>query len=154
LIPDGTGEWQRTDPRIDSQLVIRQHAQSNQLFRPLCRLLKYWNKRTSKPVLSSYYIEILVLRVFQNRIITSLKQGVLDFFTYAPALLYQGCLDPKGLGRHLDAEVDLQTKLKVGGAMQGAQKAVRAAMVLGSVRGMERYELENWRKVFGPEYGT
>jgi len=154
LIPDGTGDWQRTDPRIDSQLIARRHAETNQLFRPLCRLLKYWNNRTSKPVLPSYYFEILVLRVFQNRSITSLKQGILDFFTHAPASLYQACPDPKGLGKNLDVGVDLLTKFKVGSAMQAAQKAVTSAIVLGPVRGMERYELDGWQKVFGPEYVT
>src|SRR5262249_5581768 len=153
LIPDGTGDWQRTDPRIDSLLVARRHAQTNHLFRPLCRLLKYWNRRISKPVLSSYYFEILVLRVFENRSITSLKQGVLDFFTHAPALLYQACSDPKGLGHNLDAEVNLATRLKIGGAMGEVQKAATLAIGYGLVPGMERYELLAWRKVFGPEYG-
>lgn len=153
LIPDGTGNWKRTDPRVDAQLV-NNAQQHNQLFQPLCRLLKYWNKRTHKPVLPSYYFEILVIWVFQNRTITSLKLGLLDFFTHAPSVLYQTCPDPKRLGSNLDADIDVQTKKKVATAMDDARKAVTGAQGFGMFQGMGTQELEYWRRVFGQEYGV
>lgn len=154
LIPDGTGDWKRTDPRIDSQLVNKAQSDHNQQFRPLCRLLKYWNKRPHKPVLPSYYFEVLVLWVFQNRAVNSLKQGLVDFFTHAPEVLFQACPDPKRMGANLDADVDLETKKKIAAAMADGRAAATSAIGLGMWQGMERNELEYWKKVFGQEYGT
>lgn len=66
LIPDGKGKWIKTDPRVDSNNVTIVNSRNNGKFLPLLRLLKYWNRRTHKPRLQSYYFETLAIKVFQN----------------------------------------------------------------------------------------
>lgn len=64
LIPDGSGEWKRTDPRKDQAFLTRVGSQHDDKLLPTIRLLKYWNRRTRKPVLTSFYFETLVVKVF------------------------------------------------------------------------------------------
>src|SRR5262249_43762422 len=65
MIPNGSGEWILTDPRIDSTNVTGANSWHDGEFLPTMRLLKYWNLRTHKPRLSSYYFENLALKVFR-----------------------------------------------------------------------------------------
>jgi hypothetical protein len=61
LIPDGQGNWKKTDPRIDRKRVtdINQFHDGNVL--NIIRLMKYWNKRPTMPSMSSYLIENMIL---------------------------------------------------------------------------------------------
>ena len=66
LIPDGQGDWKKTDPRIDRQRVsnINQIHDGNIL--KLIRLMKYWNRRSTMPSMSSYLIENMILDLYSS----------------------------------------------------------------------------------------
>lgn len=49
LIPNGTGNWMRTDPRSNAAKVTIVNQQHGNIILPLTRLLKYWNRRGTKP---------------------------------------------------------------------------------------------------------
>ena len=49
LIPDGLGEWMRTDPRKDQELITEVNKRHNSLLLPLTRLIKYWNTYRYSP---------------------------------------------------------------------------------------------------------
>jgi hypothetical protein len=67
LIPDGRGNWKKTDPRIDGKRVtdVNQYHDGNVL--NVIRLLKYWNKRPTMPSISSYLIENIILNFYSAR---------------------------------------------------------------------------------------
>jgi hypothetical protein len=48
LIPNGSGDWLHTDPRIDATNVTTLNTQHSGSLLPTIRLLKYWNWRTHK----------------------------------------------------------------------------------------------------------
>jgi len=152
LIPDGSGDWKRTDPRIDDINVRRCNERHAGTFLPLVRILKCWNKRPVAPALPSYYLETLALRVFENAPPQPrLRDGVEYFFQNCSTYLWGECPDPKRLGPPLDKEVDNATKLKVDAAMKEA--ATRCGYALMYERSNDhKTAIYWWREVFGDEY--
>lgn len=153
LIPNGRGDWMRTDPRIDAANITQANVAHSGRFLPLMRLLKYWNNRTHKPRLASYYFETLGLKIFggYSPEITSIQQGLQFFMQHGPARLRENCPDPKGLGPNLDAGIPWETVQKVSTAMgQAADAAERARLY--EVMGDHRNAVACWRTVFGPGF--
>ena len=152
LVPDGRGEWKRTDPRADAQRLAATNTAHLNAFTPLCRLLKYWNARNSKPQLPSYYFETLVHKIFLREPITTTATAVQTFFTAAPIVLGTRCPDPNGFGPDLDAEVDAETKRKVSAAMAEGAGYVQTALIYPYLIGPEQIATWVWRKIFGPDF--
>jgi len=122
LIPDGAGEWIRTDPRKDAANMTAANQNNGGNLLPVMRLLKYWNNHTyNKPRLPSYYFETLVLRTFQGtHSLASVQSGLDYFFNNAPLYLNMACPDPKRLGPNLDAAVGADARQKVNAALREA----------------------------------
>ena len=114
LIPNGSGKWMRTDPRKDTARLTAINQQHSVSIQSVIRLLKRWNRRTTKPRLDSYYFEALCLNVFD---FAGRKSGISEsieyFFLMCPSYIWQSCPDPKGLGDDLDTNVDWDTKRKI-----------------------------------------
>lgn len=157
LIPDGSGDWMRTDPRKDTEYVTRVSKQHNGYLLPTMRLLKYWNWRTYKPRLPSYYFETLALKVFDNlTTISDYPTAIRTFFSICPIYLDGWCSDPKGLGPNLDKDVDAETKKKVKNAMNEVESFARQAVLL-EIDEKHAAAMIVWQRVFGPSfpgYGT
>lgn len=156
VIPNGSGDWIRTDPRIDSENVTKVNTRHNGEFLPVLRLLKYWNNRTHKPVLKSYYFETLAIKVFLSASpIQNYQQAIKYFFDTCPTYLWLPCSDPKGLGPNLDANVPSETKTKVVDTMKNdSQSASYAIMYEGQSK--DKDAIYWWGRVFGsgfPSYG-
>jgi hypothetical protein len=152
LIPDGHGEWIRTDPRRDAEFATTVNKSHSSLFLPIMRLLKYWNNRVHKPRLSSYYFETLALNVFQYASsITSYQSAIRYFFDNLPVKLSSSCPDPKGLGPNLDKTVSLETKIKINSAANDAASDAKWAIYYEG-QSNHREAINHWRKVFGSEF--
>lgn len=156
LIPDGSGNWKKTDPRIDQSKITTANSQHSLKFLPTVRLLKYWNSYRPQPALSSYYFETVCLKVFQNAsAISDYPPAVKYFLDNAPTYLMQSCPDPKGLGPNLDADVPYDTKQKVQAAMKSAADEAWYG-VYHEEKQNYQLSIEHWQKVFGssfPSYG-
>jgi hypothetical protein len=156
LIPNGRGDWIRTDPRIDSDNISRTNTLHSGEFLPLMRLVKYWNDRPVKPILGSYYFETLVIKVFSVAAqIKEYPEAIKYFFDACPIYISGSCPDPKGLGPNLDASYSAETKSKVIVAMQDDSKSAGYALMY---KGMsdEKNAIYWWGRVFGsgfPTYG-
>ena len=156
LIPNGKGDWKRTDPRIDEANCNRVDLRHNKLFRPTVRLLKYWNTRPIAPALPSYYLEILAWKVFSTLpLIPTLQVGIERFFQTVRPHILMSCPDPKGLGPPLDADITSEAKQKVVEAMAGAGKSADYALMYER-QGNHEKAIYWWQRVFGegfPQYG-
>jgi hypothetical protein len=152
LIPNGSGNWLRTDPRIDEKNIQARNRQHGGNLLATMRLLKYWNKRVHKPRLPSYYFETLVLQVFAYApTIVNLPDAVKYFFDHCPSYLWGQCPDPKVLGPALDEQIDSETKYRVSTALSEA--ATFAGYALSNERLANHKEaINNWTRVFGPYF--
>ncbi len=154
LIPNGNGEWMRTDPRKDGEAVTTINQRLSGEFLPLVRLLKYWNRRTHKPRLGSFYFETLAQKVFAYVwTIQSLPAGVEYFFQNCPNHLMSTCPDPKGLGPALDEGVEWTTKTKIRDAMNDAARSAGYALMYEQ-QGNQKDAFYWWRQIFGSEFPT
>lgn len=153
LIPDGTGEWMRTDPRKDSQKMTSANVSNNGSLLSVMRLLKYWNNRTyDKSRLSSYYFETLVLNTFSGSYgLSSIQSYLLYFFKNAPLYLSFSCADPKGLGPNLDADVSQSVKTKISTAMATAAQSAEYAIMYENQKD-DKNAIYWWGRVFGPNF--
>lgn len=126
LIPNGSGLWIKTDPRVDQKNITEANQYHNSYLIPLIRLIKYWNTyRHSPPTLSSYYLETMLINGmrYQTRM-ANVKTGIPTAFRQLAAQVVLACPDPKGLGPNLDAGVSWDTKNKV---REAATKMVQYA---------------------------
>lgn len=57
LIPDGSGNWKKTDPRIDNERTTNINQKYNGKLLELIRLVKYWNKRKASIKMGSYLLK-------------------------------------------------------------------------------------------------
>lgn len=117
LIPNGKGEWMRTDPRKDQELVSVANQNQNGRLLSLIRLIKYWNMTSyGVPRLMSYHLETLLISGFHYgypAIASNIRSSVPDAFYKLASLLTSSCPDPKQLGPNLDTYLDWEQKEKV-----------------------------------------
>lgn len=156
IIPDGNGTWKRTDPRADGNRTSAASGKHNGNFLPAVRLLKYWNRRTNKPRLSSYYFETLLTnRALAGTAYVSVQAAVEDLLFGVRETVLNSCADPKGHEPALDSGIDSETKRKVRDAASTAwHEAYNAGK--DEANGRHKEAISRWKTVFGndfPSYG-
>lgn len=151
LIPNGTGQWTRTDPRRDQTTItsVNQQHQGNLL--PLIRLIKYWNKASyAAPRIDSYYLETMLIDGFRYHypiISSTLRSHVPAAFQILAARVLVSCPDPKGLGPNLDMGIEWEKRQKI--AEVARQRAQYAQWALEyEQRGDHRNAIKWWGYVF------
>ncbi|MYJ78140.1 MAG: hypothetical protein F4047_08335 [Caldilineaceae bacterium SB0670_bin_27] len=155
LIPDGRGNWKKTDPRIDQELVTNANQNQHGYLLSLIRLIKYWNVRSRvAPRLASYHLETLLINAFRYgypAIESNIRWSVPSAFQKLASHVMNSCLDPKGLGPNLDADMTWEDKVKIHNAAnkhaQSAQNAVHWEQ-----QGYHEDAIAWWKNVF-PNFG-
>lgn len=66
LIPDGYGNWKKTDPRIDKDRTTRLNQKHNGKVLNAIRLVKYWKRKRGVPAIGSYLLETILLNRYEN----------------------------------------------------------------------------------------
>lgn len=152
LIPDGGGNWKRTNPHLDDDFIRRVNQRHGISVPAAIRLVKFWNARRHKPVLPSYYLETLALRVFEYAPrLETYQSAVEQFFANCPNHLFSACADPKGLGPNLDDGIDWTTKQSVRSKMNEEFSRVRDANV-AEYMNRQQAAIAMWGQVFGSEF--
>jgi hypothetical protein len=85
LMPDGSGGWIRTNPKLDRDVCEILHSYHNKLYRKVVKLVKYWNEIRLGGSFSSYYIEFAICRDFwgrrtRNEATLSVSEGLASAF--------------------------------------------------------------------------
>lgn len=153
LIPDGNGHWKKTDPRIDQKRVsdINQNHDGNVL--QAIRIMKYWNKRTTKPVISSYLLETIILDYYnsaQQKASSYVDIEVPKLLCYLSNAILENVYDPKGIQGNINT-LTYDEKQKVSSRADADYQVATQA---------RNYENENkpkesinkWQDVFGSEF--
>lgn len=159
LIPDGKGNWQKTDPRMDRARVqdINQTHDGNVL--DVVRIIKYWNRRPTMPSMRSYVLETMVLDYYSTRSTLDKGSQYVDLeiprvLQYISSAVYSQVNDPKNIqGNINDLSWDERTRIS-NRATVDMQKAFEARSLESA--GDHKLSIQKWQEIFGgefPDYG-
>lgn len=155
IIPDGNGNWKKTDPRIDQELVTTENDIKNGRLLKLIRILKYWNKRNSTHTIGSYLFELIVIEYSKSKLELSqcIDYDIKDFFNFLSSAIFYSIPDPKGLQGNLN-NFNFTEKYAIS---QKAKWACNKALEAINSEVLEKdtqKSINKWRELFGNEFPT
>jgi hypothetical protein len=151
LIPDGSGNWKRTDPRIDKRNIVEIQAGQEVSIIDVIRLIKYWNCRPTMPSIPSYMLENIVLNFFKAAVRG--KWVDIEFkncLAYITNAVLNPVQDPKNIQGDLNSLAwEDRTKIRD----RSLEDYSRASAARTYEEGDKMKEAINkWREVFGDEF--
>ncbi len=159
LIPDGQGNWKKTDPRIDAQHMdqvksrvtfLNSNAKDLQTF---IRLMKYWKKENWNSCVGSYMFEQMVLNFAQAYGLKSdWQSNVQDCLLSLSRQILGVVNDPKGMQGDLN-NLDTNTRNRYSQIAYSDCNTARNAIVSEATSDMLHTNHEKaialWNEVFG-----
>lgn len=156
LIPDGYGNWMKTDPRIDRATVTRINQKNNGRILDIIRIIKYWQRRATMPSISSYLLENIVLEYYENNNSTGyIDFDIRDIFRYLVDRIYQDLQDPKGIQGNINT-LTFEDKIKISYKANNDFTIANNAIRFETQEKNHISSIIEWRKIFGsnfPDYG-
>ena len=157
LIPDGSGNWKKTDPRIDNERITDINQKHNGKLLELIRLAKYWNNRKVTIRIGSYLLECMILQKYENKEASEnwwIDLEFRDLLNYLSSAILSDVDDPKGIQGNLNSFC-WDDRCKISDALTNAyNKAVEASnMELNDKN--QKGAITKWGEVLGsdfPEY--
>lgn len=155
LIPDGSGNWKKTDPRIDRDRVkeINRNHDGNVL--NVIRIIKYWNQRATMPSMPSYLLETMIVNYYANRSETDKASQYVDLeiprvLQYLAGSIYSSVPDPKNIQGNIN-NLSLEERTKIANrASADKQKAEEARSFENN--GDHQSSIQKWREIFGDQF--
>ncbi|MBN2896135.1 MAG: hypothetical protein JXK05_09635 [Campylobacterales bacterium] len=157
LIPDGSGNWKATDPRVDQTNVSSVNQKHNGKILQIIRTLKYWQKRPTMPTMSSYLFEIMILNFYDSKYEVSeyIDFELRDFWSHLENAIYNPVMDPKGFQGDINTHGWYDRQKISEKAKESYDKAKQAISFETNDQDM-RKAIAKWREIFGsdfPQYG-
>ena len=157
LIPDGSGNWKLTDPRIDNKRVTDVNQKHKGKLLDIIRIMKYWNNRKVTYTIDSYLLECMILEVYENQVEQINYSIDLEFRNLLNALstkIYFNVYDPKGIQGDLNY-FSVNERIKISEALSTAYKKAEEASNFKLIDNNQRGAISKWREVLGdafPDY--
>lgn len=154
LIPDGAGNWKKTDPRKDRDRVRTTNTRNNGNVLNVIRIMKYWNKRPTMPSMGSYLIENMILDYY-DQFSGSVASEFVDFevvnlLKYIKDNVFMTVPDPKGIQGDLN-NLSSEDKIKIySRANSDYDKAIAARNYENDK--LYKESINKWREIFGLEF--
>lgn len=153
LVPDGSGNWKKTDPRIDRQRVKDINGAHGVHVLNVLRIIKYWNRRPTMPSMPSYVLETMILDYYAAKATKASQYVDLEIPSVlahiATAVHYQ-VNDPKGIQGNINLlSWDDRNKISAR-ATSDKQKADEARSL--ETAGDHNVPIKRWAEIFGSEF--
>jgi hypothetical protein len=148
--PAKTG-WMSTDPSIHATLATDANKAFSDEWKPMVKMLKKWNDHHAEPVVPSFLIEVMALKLIRGKWDGAFPYEIRAFFADAVDRIGDVWADPAGLGSpvsdqlHLDPLVLEQAR----GALRDAERQCGEAIRLDQT-GRTTAALDTWQNLFGP----
>ncbi len=155
LIPDGSGNWKKTDPRVDNERTTEINQKHKGKLLDVIRLMKYWNERKVTIRISSYMLECMILSVYEKldeKANYWVDWELRDLFNALSNDIYYSVPDPKGLQGDLNT-FSWADRNKISSALTSAYRKAKEASSLE--RTDQKAAINKWREILGssfPEY--
>lgn len=153
LIPNGYGEWERTDPRIDNRRTTRMNQKFDGHLLELIRLVKYLNSKKLTITIPSYLLEVIILDYYDDQQFNGtwrIDAELQKIFRKISSSIYFDVLDPKEIQGNINT-LDREERTKVSDFWdKEADIALNA--VLQRIMEDEQAAIETWGKIFGEKF--
>lgn len=155
IIPDGSGNWKKTDPRIDSDRLSKLNATHEGSLLNVIRAIKYWNTRPTMPTMGSYLLENMILDYYSEQ--TTIASKFVDIEIEKVLLeihrrIYNTINDPKGIQGNLNNLSSEDKKKIFDRAYQDYVKAFEARQLENSKNYKDSISI--WIEIFGDKFPT
>jgi hypothetical protein len=153
IIPDGNGNWKKTDPRIDSDRLSKLNTAHEGNLLNVIRSIKYWNTRPTMPTMSSYLLENMILDYYSEQ--TTVASQYVDIEIEKVLLeihrrVYNAVNDPKGIQGDLN-NLSAEDKKKIcDRAYQDYVKAFEARKFEKEKN--DKDSISKWIEIFGDKF--
>ena len=158
LIPDGKGNWKKTDPRIDTQRLttVDTHIKWNQNAKDLhtfIRIMKYWKNEKWGDAVGSYMFEQMILNYAEvNGVHSDWQNSVSKCLDYLSRFIYMAVADPKRMQGDLNT-LDMDSRNRLSEIAKcdyfTSIKAIIAESVSDGMNTNHAAAIECWRTIFG-----
>ncbi len=153
LIPDGSGNWKPTDPRIDKERTTRINGKQDISVLDVVRIMKYWTKRRTASTMGSYFLECLILQYYDSYGITSSKYIDIELpkmFAYVYNQIDNSLNDPKGFQGNLNTLSWDERKSIKDRAELDYNRSTEARRLESD--GKQKESIAKWREIFGSDF--
>lgn len=153
LIPNGKGNWKKTDPTIEQERVNALTKKHSGKVRETIRLIKYWNKYGQMPTMTSYLLETMILDYFDKNNDTSdwIDVRFKDVLAYISQNIWYYVSDSKrieGNINNLSIEEKNKLQTRANNDLNKANRAINAEVNEKDIR----KSINLWRDIFGDEF--
>ena len=156
LIPNGCGNWQKTDPRIDRNVVKSLNAKLGHFLLPLIRLCKVWNEVKKVKTLPSYLLETILVDFArqQDELGRWIDLNFLDALEFLCEAILKPVYDTKGIQEDISCCLSPLDRLKI---------AQRAKEDIDKIYDAQEAEFDDydhekaiklWGEIFGEDFPT
>ena len=155
LIPNGNGNWKKTDPAIDRDHIIQTNQSHDGKVLELIRLVKKWNKVKNVKTMPSYLLETMVINYCDS--ISSLNNYIdlrfRDCLLYIANHILNNVYDLKRIqGNINDLSTDDRYTVKQK-AQNDYDKACAASDFEMTQKDMNK-SISKWGEIFGSDFPT
>lgn len=154
LIPDGSGNWKKTDPRIDNDRTSEINQKHKGKLLDVIRLMKYWNNRRITLRMGSYLLECMILSIYEKLPAKESYWVDLEFRDLLNALssaICNGVPDPKGIQGDLNTFSSIE-RMQISLALKQAYYKAVDASKLELTDEDQAAAIAKWKEIFGPSF--
>jgi len=150
IIPDGNGNWKKTDPTIDKARTTRVNQLRDGHVLNAIRALKYWNQRSTMPSMGSYLLENMILDYYENNSATQwVDYEVRNILLHIQNSIFGPVYDPKGLQGDINT---LSTEEKSSIFSRAYQDYAKAVEAYNNETSNPAYAISKWQNIFGSNF--
>lgn len=153
IIPDGSGNWKKTDPRLDSERLSKLNKAHEGNLLNVIRAVKYWNTRPTMPTMGSYLLENMILDYYSEKTTVASKyvdMELVDVFLAIHRRVYHPVNDPKNIQGDLN-NLNAEEKKKIfDRAYQDYVKAFEARKLENEKNNKD--SINKWIEIFGDKF--
>lgn len=153
LIPNGKGNWKKTNPEIDTKRTTEINQKNNGKILPVIRLVKYWQKRQTMPSIGSYLLETMILDYYEKNSVEDnyfIDVEFLKIIQYLKTSIDSVVQDPKGIDSNIN-NVSLIERGQIKEKINTDLKTGKEALNLEQEDKIEQ-SINKWRQIFGSDF--
>lgn len=155
LIPNGSGNWKKTDPLKDREHVTNTNREKDGLVLELIRLCKKWNKVKNAKTLPSYLLETMIINHCDEE--SELSQWIdirfKNTLKYIADHITSPVYDMKDIQGNINT-IDILDKYTLKEKAQSDYEKACEAIKYETEEKDHKKSINKWREIFGGDFPT